>query len=63
MVHEKERKKIIDDQHAQMTTKNMSKFLLNAKKSIKDAAEYNLHLNQDRKEERSSYFDMQTQVS
>ena len=32
------------------------------KKAIKDASEYNLHLNQDRKEERSAYFDMQTQV-
>ena len=62
MVHEKERRKIIDDQHAQMSAKNLGRSLLNAKKSIKDAAEYNLHLNQDRKEERSSYFDMQTQV-
>eukprot|EP00794_Sanderia_malayensis_P017492 gene17492-19241_t len=61
MVHEKERKKIMDDQHAQMSAKNIGKILLNAKKAIKDAAEYNLHLNQDRKEERSSYFDMQTQ--
>lgn len=62
MVHEKERKKIIDDQHAQMIAKNVGKLPSNAKKAVKDAAEYNLHLNQDRKEERSSYFDMQTQI-
>ena len=63
MAHERDRKKIIDNQHSQMMVKNSSKVASYVKKAIKDAAEYNSHLNQDRKEERSAYFDMQTQVS
>ena len=62
MVHEKERKKIIEQQEAQMAVKNGGKVASYIKKAIKDASEYNSHLNQERKEERCSYFDMQTQV-
>ena len=45
-----------------MIVKNTGKTASYVKKAIKDAAEYNLHLNQDRKDERLAYFDMQTQV-
>ena len=45
-----------------MVVKNMGKTAPYIKKAIKDASEYNSHLNQDRKDERSAYFDMQTQV-
>ena len=45
-----------------MIVKNTGKTASYIKKAIKDAAEYNLHLNQDRKDERLAYFDMQTQV-
>eukprot|EP00112_Aurelia_sp_Birch-Aquarium-sp1_P008034 Seg1879.2 transcript_id=Seg1879.2/GoldUCD/mRNA.D3Y31 product="PHD finger protein 10" protein_id=Seg1879.2/GoldUCD/D3Y31 len=61
-VHERERRKIIDDQNAQMIVKNTGKTASYVKKAIKDASEYNLHLNQDRKDERLAYFDMQTQI-
>ena len=60
--HERDRRKIIENHCSQMVVKNMGKTASHIKKAIKDASEYNSHLNQDRKEERSAYFDMQTQV-
>lgn len=60
--HERDRRKIIENHCSQMVVKNMGKTASYIKKAIKDASEYNTHLNQDRKEERSAYFDMQTQV-
>jgi len=60
--HERDRRKIIENHCSQMVVKNMGKTASHIKKAIKDASEYNSHLNQDRKEERSAYFDMQTQI-
>ena len=59
--HKKERQQVL--KRAQKNGKMVSMRQTNAlKKAVKDASEYNSILLQQRKEERASYYDMQTQL-
>lgn len=60
--HVKERKRLLkkaEEEKKALETRKVANYI---KRAIKDAAEFNAQLAQQRREERCSYFDMQTQI-
>lgn len=62
VTHNKERQRLIkktEEEKKALETRKVANYI---KRAIKDAAEFNAQLAQQRREERCSYFDMQTQI-